>query len=183
VGLEHRRQLFEHRDELELQLVTPFDYPLLVAVLRQQPLAVELDRFRVRIRVAASARSRDRCPERVDVHPDTLGRKTQKLARGGDEMRAVLRIEHMTCMVDGLPQIRGRSSRIEVRPQHVHHLLAVKPMAGRESEELDDRRRLALAPFLLGNNATSDGDSKSAEQLDPKIRQCASLSATTILQP
>jgi hypothetical protein len=55
--------------------------------------------------------------------------------------------------------------------------------AGLRHDAVDDRRRLALPPLLLRNRATYDGDSETAEQLDPKIRQGACLSATTILQP
>jgi ABC-type methionine transport system ATPase subunit len=48
-------------------------------------------------------------------------------------------------------------------------------MARRESEELDKCRRLTLPPLLLADDATSDSDPKSTEQLDPKIRQLASF--------
>src|ERR1700737_1287699 len=79
--LEQRGQLLERLDEFQLQPLPPLNHPVLVAVLRQEPLAVKLDRPRMGPRIAAPTPARNRGPKRVHVPPDPLRWKREKPAR------------------------------------------------------------------------------------------------------
>ena len=73
--LQQRRQLFEDRKELEAELLAAGDDPVLVAVLGQEPFAVEVDRLRVLVQVACATCGCDGRPKGVDVDPEPFARK------------------------------------------------------------------------------------------------------------
>src|SRR5207248_11470248 len=62
-------------------------------------------------------------------------------------------------------------SRTQLRPEKVHRLLAMETMARREREQLQQRRRLASPPGLLGNLPVADAHAESTEQLDAELSQ------------
>src|SRR5439155_9019793 len=84
---------------------------------------------------------------------------------------SVLRYRGPASVVDGLPQIRRSRSRTQLRPEQVHRLLAMETMARREREQLQQRRRLASPPGLLGNLPVADAHAESTEQLDAELSQ------------
>jgi hypothetical protein len=59
--------------------------------------------------------------------------------------------------------VRGRG-QAAVTPQHVHRLLAMEPVLGREREQLDELSCLLQAPGRLGDGDAVDGRREAAEQ-------------------
>ena len=178
--LEEACQLFEQGDEVGLELVAVRARPLLVAVLRKQAVAIELQCFRVRRRIAASARVRNCSPPRVDVDPEPVARQSQRFPHRGDQPRALLRVDGAPRVMNCLPQVGSGRGRLEPRPEDVHRLLAVQPVTRRQRQQLDDARRLAPAPRRRRNRALPHRDPKAAEQLDPNRRRICH--ARTILR-
>jgi hypothetical protein len=168
--LEQRGELLEQRDELRLQLVAVRDRPLLVAVLREQPVAVELDCRGVHRGIASSTRLCSRCAPRRNVRPHVLRRQRQNVSRRGNEVHSQVRVGSVPRVVHGLPQVGCSHGRSELRPQDLHHLLAVEPMSRSEREQLDEPGRLAAPPSRVRHGVRAEGDAEPAEQLDPKHR-------------
>jgi hypothetical protein len=146
-----------------MNLVPARDRPLLVAIIGQEPFPVEVDRAGVLVGIAGASRAVDRGTERIDVNPQTFGRKTKEIPDGRDHPRPVFRIERPARLVHGLAQIRGRSPRIELRPQRVHELLAMKPMSRRQREQLQNSGRLPPPPYLVRNDMAPNRDAEAAE--------------------
>ena len=69
-------------------------------------------------------------------------------------------------MVEHVVEVVGRSSRVQIRPQEVHHPLPVQSVARRESEQLDEARRLPQAPSTLLDGPSPHDDLEAAEQPD-----------------
>jgi hypothetical protein len=65
--------------------------------------------------------------------------------------------------VHGLAQVGSRGVRSELRPQGIHHLLAVKPMSRGKRKQLDETGRLAAPPRRGGKLLRPYGNAKAAE--------------------
>jgi hypothetical protein len=165
---EQPSHLFEQRDELRLELIPVRDRPLLVAVVREQSVAVQLDRRRVGVRIAVSTRARGCDTPRVDVDPRALRRQGENVPCRGDQTLTSVRVDRPPRVVHRLAQIGGRRGRGELRPKNVHRLLALQSMTRRQREQPDETGRLAPPPRSCRNNARGRGDAKPAEQLDPQ---------------
>jgi hypothetical protein len=67
-------------------------------------------------------------------------------------------------MVERVVEVVGRSSRIQVRPQEVHHLLPVQSVTRRESEQLDEARRVPQMPRVIPDNLRPHRNAEATEQ-------------------
>ena len=68
-----------------------------------------------------------------------------------------------------LVQVVGGGRRVELRPERVHQLLAMQPMARGEGEELDQLAPLAQAPRRRGDRLAVARGGEPAEQLDRDV--------------
>ena len=68
--------------------------------------------------------------------------------------------------VGRLVEAGGGSVRRLVRPEQVHHLLAMEAMTGGEGEDLDERGGTAPRPAPGGGRHAVNGDAKAAEHRD-----------------
>jgi len=95
----------------------------------------------------------------------------------GEDPRARVPGEDPGQVMQRLPQIRRGGRRPEFGPQTVHDLVAVKAVTGRERQQLQQRRRLPLAPRIVCDCATPPyDDAEVAKQLDPEIGHTRPLS-------
>ena len=138
------------------QLVTPDGGPVVVAVLRQQLAAVDRQGSSIgAARPHLSGVSR-RLLEAVDVD---LGDQPKHLVADLDRIGTESPSRH----VYRLMKIVQRRHRVTVPPQHVHHLLAVEPMARGEGEQLHQFAGLAQAPRALSDLITCGGREPTKE--------------------
>ena len=144
------------------ELVAPVDRPVVVAVLRQQLAAVDRERGSVRRRRPGPARVGGGSLEAVDVD---VGGEEEHLVAKLDR----LRVERAPRDVHGLVEIVRRSGRSAVAPEHVHHLLAVQPVAGSEREQLDQLARLLQPPGLVRHGLSVHGGGEPAEKGDRDV--------------
>ncbi len=75
----------------------------------------------------------------------------------------------------GLVEVVRGGGRGAVAPQHVHHLLAMQPMARREREQLDELPRLLQAPGPVGHRLAVDLGGKPAQQRDTDLAHGPSM--------
>ena len=128
-----------------------------VAILREQLAAVEREGRPVGGGGPDPARV-GRCElQPVDVDH---GREGENFVPELDRLGAERPARHVHRLVQ-VVRCRGRAA---VTPQHVHRLLAMEPVLGREREQLDELSCLLQAPGRLGHGDAVDGRREAAEQ-------------------
>jgi hypothetical protein len=83
-------------------------------------------------------------------------------------VRCVGGLESSAGMVEHVVERVGRSSRIQIRPQEVHHPLPVQSVTRRESEQLDEARRVPQMPRVIPDNLRPHRNAEATEQPDTR---------------
>jgi hypothetical protein len=101
--------------------------------------------------------------ETNDVHRHLVGRQeTERVTHPGECVCA----ERASSEVDGLVEARRRVGGCHIRPQHLHHLLAVQPAIGREGQGLDQVRRRTSPPLRVIHHPSVQHDRERPEHDD-----------------
>ena len=140
--------------------------PLVEAVLRKQVAGVDRERL---LGVAPPGGRL----ERVDVDPQVVGLQADQVVPQPDLPGGKRPPREM----QRLGQPPGTRRLVEIGPQHVDQLFAVHPVAGRHGQQLDQRRRAAAPPGVLGHRATADLRPEPAEHRDAQITGHAAIVA------
>jgi hypothetical protein len=125
----------EHVEPAQVQQLTSVACPVLVAVVGEQLAAVPAQRLTCRLGVTLGDRVARELFELQGVDGD-LGPGKQPDDVVAQHDRVVV-AGGLAGEVGGLVQARCAALRQLVRPQQVHHLLAVEPVTRRECEDLD----------------------------------------------
>ena len=141
------------------ELVPPLLGPVVVAVLGKKLAAVDRERRPVGGRRPRAPRVGRGRLEPVDVD---VRHEEERLVADDDRFRA----ERPTGDMHGLVEVVRRRARLAVAPEDVHRLLAVKPMALGEREQLDELACLLQAPRALGHRGAIDRGRKATQERD-----------------
>jgi hypothetical protein len=155
--------LAQHPQLQQVQPVAGRLGPRLVAVVGQQLPAVPVGGGRGRDGITAVERVAGQLLEPVGVHGHRAVREQQHVLLA---QRDAVRAERPPREVGRLVQPGHRLGRRDVRPQRVHHLLAVQLVPRRERQYLDQARRLPTAPGGRGDLPTVDPHVEPPEQED-----------------
>jgi hypothetical protein len=142
-------------DHAPAELHAPYLGPLVEAVLGKEIADVERERL---LGVAPPRRRL----ERVDVDPQVVGLQAQQVVAQPDLPGGHRPPGEMQRL--GQPPVSR--SKVEIRPENVDQLLAVHPVAGRHGQQLDQRRRTAPPPRVLGHGLAADFRAEPTEHED-----------------
>ena len=93
-----------------------------------------------------------------------------------DDFEQVMGAERAPGEMDRLAQVRARRLAVEVGPEHIHELLAMQPVRGREREQLDERGGAVTRPVRRGNGLAVEDHRKASEQLDENAQTRTKMS-------
>jgi hypothetical protein len=142
--------------------------PVVVPVLREQLAAIQIERRPVRAGRADASGVDRRVSE--GSHVDVCVEHEQSVAK-----LDCVSTERTAGGMHSLMQVVGRSGRIPLRPQCVHHLFAVQSISACEREHLDQLTRLPQPPRPIGQRDVVDRRREPAEQANLNARHLPSM--------
>ncbi len=154
----------EEAQQPQPDLVASLLRPRLVAVQRQQLAAVDGERLPGDGGVTVGDGAAGQLLELHDVDRH-LGLRAQEHLLAA-EHHGAWQVDGASGEVGGLVQLGEGLGRRLLRPDEVDHLLTVQPQAGRDREDLHQRRGVLARPPGGGDHRAVDRDLEAAEQPD-----------------